>query len=64
MNTAYVVPGEVRARPRCMEGFWEENAEMDRDQTWRDNGLGATGRGTDASRTGRWYERVVVSPIP
>ena len=39
-----------------------KNAGMDRDQTWWDNGLGATGRGTDASRTGRCEEGVVVSP--
>lgn len=27
MNTAYVVPGEVRARLCCMEGFCEETQE-------------------------------------
>jgi hypothetical protein len=54
MNTTYVVLGEVRSRLWCMDGFWDDNAQMDRAQTWWDNGLGAAGRGTAASRTGRW----------
>ena len=53
MNATVVVTGEVRARLRCMEGFWEKTAGMDRDQTWWDHAMGAADEDADASRTGR-----------
>jgi len=55
--------GDRAHRLRCVDRFWDEDAEMERTQTWWDNRLGVAGRDADSLEPGRPQEKVVVSPI-